>query len=51
MVLGRSRDCDVTVDDANVSREHAELRSSGAGWKIVDLGSTNGIKVNRRRVD
>ena len=51
MVLGRSRDCDVTVDDANVSREHAELRSSGAGWKIIDLGSTNGIKVNRRRVD
>ena len=51
MVLGRSRDCDVTVDDANVSREHAELRSSGAGWKIVDLGSTNGIKVNGRRVE
>ena len=51
MVLGRSRDCDITVDDANVSREHAELRPSGSGWRIVDLNSTNGVKVNRRRVD
>jgi predicted component of type VI protein secretion system len=51
MVLGRSRDCDITVDDANVSREHAELRTAGGGWRIVDLGSTNGVKVNRRRVD
>jgi hypothetical protein len=50
MVLGRSRSCDITVDDANVSREHAELRPSGKGWRIVDLNSTNGIKVNRKRV-
>lgn len=51
MVLGRSRDCEITVDDANVSREHAELRQAGGGWRIVDLNSTNGIKVNRRRVE
>jgi hypothetical protein len=51
MVLGRSRECDVVVDDANVSRRHAELRSDGDGWRVVDLGSTNGIKVNRRRVE
>jgi len=51
MVLGRSRDCDITVDDANVSREHAELRTTDDGWRVVDLGSTNGVKVNRRRVD
>ena len=49
--IGRSRDCDLLVDDANVSRRHAELRSDGESWRIVDLGSTNGIKVNRRRVD
>jgi hypothetical protein len=51
VVLGRSRDCDIVVDDANVSRRHAELRQDGSGWRVVDLGSTNGIKVNRRRVD
>ena len=51
-VLGRSRDCDCVVDDHNVSRRHAELRrDSGGDWQIVDLGSTNGIKVNGRRVD
>jgi hypothetical protein len=49
-VLGRSRDCDVVVDDANVSRRHAEIRPSGANWIVRDLGSTNGIKVNGRRV-
>ena len=50
-VLGRSRECDVVLDDANVSRRHAEIRPSGASWIIVDLGSTNGVKVNGRRID
>ncbi len=37
--------------DPNVSRHHAELRRSASGeWTIADLGSTNGIKVNGRRV-
>ena len=49
--LGRSRDCEVVLDDANVSRKHAEVRPSGGSWIVRDLGSTNGIKVNGRRVD
>ena len=50
--LGRSRDCDCVLSDPNVSRRHAELRRGSTGdWQIVDLGSTNGIKVNDRRVD
>ena len=50
--LGRSRECDCVLADANVSRKHAELRRNPSGdWEIVDLGSTNGIKVNDRRVD
>jgi hypothetical protein len=49
--LGRSKDVECVLDDPNVSRRHAELRRSGNGdWQIVDLGSTNGIKVNGRRV-
>jgi hypothetical protein len=48
--LGRSRDCEVVLDDANVSRRHAEVRPSGGSWIVRDLGSTNGIKVNGRRI-
>ncbi|MEX1141893.1 MAG: DUF3662 and FHA domain-containing protein [Thermoleophilaceae bacterium] len=49
--IGRSRECDLAIDDPNISRRHAELRSDGDSWRIVDLGSTNGVKVNRRRLD
>jgi FHA domain/FhaA, N-terminal domain len=49
--VGRSRDADCVLRDPNVSRHHAELRRSPAGeWTIADLGSTNGVKVNGRRV-
>ena len=51
-VIGRSRDCDVVLADPNVSRRHAELRPDGhGGWQVRDLGSTNGVKVNGRRID
>ena len=46
VVLGRSRECDIQVEDANVSRRHAELRQEGATYWIVDLDSTNGLEVN-----
>ena len=49
-VIGRSRECEVQIADPNVSRQHAELRREGAGYVIVDLGSTNGIEVNGRKV-
>ncbi|UGS33647.1 FhaA domain-containing protein [Capillimicrobium parvum] len=49
-VLGRSRECDIVVDDANVSRRHAEVRPSPNGWTVADLGSTNGVRVNGRPV-
>ena len=50
-VIGRSRDCDVVLDDANVSRRHIEVRPSGGSWVVHDLGSTNGVRVNGRRVE
>lgn len=50
MVIGRSRECELVIEDPNVSRQHAELRKTIEGWLIVDLGSTNGVKVNGRRV-
>jgi FhaA, N-terminal domain/FHA domain len=51
VVLGRSRECEVVLADPNVSRKHAEVRWDGGRWVIADLGSTNGVKVNGRRVD
>jgi FhaA, N-terminal domain/FHA domain len=51
VVLGRSRECDITLDDANVSRRHAEVRRQNGSWWVVDLGSTNGIEVNGKRTD
>jgi hypothetical protein len=49
-VLGRSRDCDIVLDDTGVSRRHAELRPGGGGWTVADLGSTNGVRVNGRDI-
>ena len=51
VVIGRSKDCDIHVADPNVSRRHAEMRRHADRWSIADLGSTNGVKVNGRRVE
>jgi hypothetical protein len=48
--LGRSRECEIVIDDANVSRRHAELRPRGGAWVVSDLGSTNGTRVNGRQI-
>jgi hypothetical protein len=50
MTIGRSRECEILIDDPNVSRRHAEVRKTIEGWMIADLGSTNGVKVNGKRV-
>ena len=44
--VGRQATCRVAFDDSNVSREHAQLRRGPDGWMILDLGSTNGTKIN-----
>lgn len=49
-VLGRSRECDVVVVDANVSRRHCEVVRDGDSWFVVDLDSTNGTELNGKAV-
>ena len=50
VVIGRSRECDLRVVDGNASRRHAEVVQDGAGYVVVDLGSTNGTELNGRRI-
>jgi hypothetical protein len=50
VVVGRLPECDITVVDPNVSRRHAEIQPRGDGFVVVDLGSTNGTRVNGVRV-
>ncbi len=50
VTIGRSRGCDIVLDDPNVSRQHAEVRPRGGTWILTDLGSTNGTLLNRRKI-
>ena len=49
--IGRHPDCNLVLADPNVSRNHAEIRPQGDHYLLVDLGSTNGSRLNGVRVD
>jgi hypothetical protein len=49
-VVGRSGDVDIPLDDAGVSRRHAEIHLADGRARVVDLGSTNGTFVDGERV-
>jgi hypothetical protein len=46
VTIGRLPECAVALADPNVSRRHAQVRRDGTNVVVVDLGSTNGTKVN-----
>ena len=47
--IGRAPHCDLILRDESVSREHAKIVRTNAGWVINDLGSKNGLKINTYR--
>ncbi len=49
-VIGRSRSCDVVLNDPSVSREHARVWTQDGRVLCVDLGSSNGTTVDGRPV-
>jgi hypothetical protein len=46
VVLGRSDDCDLPLNDATLSGHHLAFHPSGPSWSVEDVGSTNGTRVN-----
>lgn len=50
VVLGRSSEADILVDDTGVSRRHLEIRTENGASRAIDLGSTNGSFVNGQKV-
>ena len=50
-LIGRGRHCDLVIDSAKISREHAAIFRDGVGWSIEDLGSSNGTWHRRERIE
>jgi len=48
--IGRSADCDLHIEHASISRQHAELRCSNGHWTLADTGSKNGVRLDGKRV-
>lgn len=49
-LIGRNPRTDVTLVDEGVSRDHAVISSEDGTYAIEDLGTTNGTRVNGKRV-
>jgi len=49
-LIGTGDDCDIKIDDQFASSHHCEVRFEYGAYKIIDLGSTNGIVVNEKKV-
>ncbi len=48
--VGRLETLEVVLDNSSVSRHHAEVRATERGWRVRDLGSTNGTRLNGVRL-
>lgn len=46
VTIGRLAECTITIDDPSASRRHAQIRRDGEHAILMDLGSTNGTKLN-----
>lgn len=46
LTLGRHPDCDLVLSDPLISSFHARVEDRGDSWTLLDLGSTNGTRVN-----
>jgi hypothetical protein len=49
-VVGKAPDCDVVLNDPSISSRHAEFIAGRTGFRVNDLGSTNGTYVNDKKI-
>lgn len=49
-IIGRGAHCDLVIDSAKISREHAAIVREAEGWWIEDLGSSNGTWFRGERI-
>ena len=50
MTVGRAPECELRIDDAYASQQHARLFAKNGSWFVEDLGSTNGTFVNDQKL-
>ncbi len=50
MVIGRGSECDLVLNDQEISRHHAQLENTSRGVILKDLGSANGCFVNNEKI-
>ena len=46
VTVGRLPECTISINDSNISRNHAEVKAGPTAFVVTDLGSTNGTMVN-----
>ena len=51
LLVGRRSHCDIQLQFPNVSSHHCELEFINGFWRVQDLGSSNGVKINGERHD
>jgi len=48
--IGRGSENEIRLDDPGASSHHAKVEPAGSGFRVVDLGSTNGTFLNGHRL-
>lgn len=51
LIVGRRPSCDIQLDFPNVSSKHCEMSFVNGYWRLRDLNSSNGVKVNGVRIE
>lgn len=51
ITIGRGKECDISIDNTAISRQHISISMNSGIYFVSDLGSTNGSFVNGKKID